>query len=248
MANTNDILTYLPNSYKTKDEEDYINFLWESYESNYNNEKYPFAFIAIHMLYMCFVYFEVWQIKENRKTDFEKAMIGVSKEFENKFLAATTPFAFVELGESNFIRFLKLIGCDNSQIGNYCLSVKSRNDAAHSNGRIFFNDRSIIDSKVDEILRFIDEIQTHSKPILTECLIKFLKENHNPDDREYIDDTDQIREILIHGNYMSQKDIEYLLTFDITQLVGDVNYLKIRCLFEAFKDNYLHDRGYNILQ
>lgn len=41
-----DILNYLPNSYKTRDEQDYINFLWESYESNYKNGKYPFAFIA----------------------------------------------------------------------------------------------------------------------------------------------------------------------------------------------------------
>ena len=46
MANANDILAYLPNSFKTRDEQDYINFLWESYESNYNNGKYPFAFIA----------------------------------------------------------------------------------------------------------------------------------------------------------------------------------------------------------
>ena len=70
MANAIDIMEYLPNSYKTRDEQDYINFIWESFESNYNNAKYPFAFIAYHMLYMSFVYFEVWQIKENRKIDF----------------------------------------------------------------------------------------------------------------------------------------------------------------------------------
>ncbi len=62
MANANDILAYLPNSFKTRDEQDYINFLWESYESNYNNGKYPFAFIAFHMLYMSFVYFEVFPL------------------------------------------------------------------------------------------------------------------------------------------------------------------------------------------
>ena len=54
MANAIDILEYLPNSYKTRDEQDYINFLWESFESNYHNAKYPFAFIAYHMLYMSF--------------------------------------------------------------------------------------------------------------------------------------------------------------------------------------------------
>ncbi|MEK7720747.1 MAG: hypothetical protein AAB347_14305 [Bacteroidota bacterium] len=238
MANANDIMGYLPVSFKSTEEQNYINFLWESYESNYNNDKYPFAFIAFHMLYMSFVYFEVWQIKESRRTDFEKAMIGFNKEFENLLINATTPFAFVELGESNFIRFLKLIGCDNSQIGNYTASVKSRNDAAHSNGRIFFNDQTIIDRKIDEILRCTDDIQTHSQPVLEECLIKFLKENHNSDRREYIDDSDQIREILIYGNYLSQKDIEFMLTFDIATLSTKRNYAEMKALYDVFKENY----------
>jgi hypothetical protein len=238
MANANEIMVYLPNSFKTREEQEYINFLWDSYESNYNNGKYPFAFIAFHMLYMSFVYFEVWQIKENRTADFEKAMIGFNKDFENKLLTATTPFVFVDLGESNFIRFLKLIGCDNAQIGGYTTSVKSRNDAAHSNGRIFFNDKISIDRKVDEVLRFVDDIQTHSQPIIIECLIGFLKENYDRDNREYYDDADQIREILIHGNYLSQKDIEHILTFDITQLSAEPNFAEMETLFETFKFLY----------
>jgi hypothetical protein len=36
-------------------------------------------------------------------------------------------------------------------------------------------DQSIIDRKVDEVLRFIDDIQTHSQPIIDECLIVFSK-------------------------------------------------------------------------
>ncbi len=238
MANANDILAYLPNSYKTRDEQDYINFLWESYESNYNNEKYPFAFIAFHMLYMSFVYFEVWQIKENRTDDFQKSLIAFSKDNEKMMLDATTPFAFVEIGESNFIRFLKLIGCDNGKIGSYCTSVKSRNDAAHSNGRIFFNASGTVDTKTSEILRYVDEIQTLSHPVIDECLIQFLKDSWNPDDREYIGDEDQIREILIHGNYLSQKDIEHLLTFNITQLSAETNYTEMETLFNAFKTEY----------
>jgi len=238
MANASDILEYLPNSFKTRDEQDYINFLWESYESNYNNGKYPFAFIAFHMLYMSFVYFEVWQIKENRTEDFQKSLIAFSKDNEKMMLDATTPFAFVEIGESNFIRFLKLIGCDNSKIGSYCTSVKSRNDAAHSNGRIFFNASGTVDTKTTEILRHVDEIQTLSHPVIDECLIQFLKESWNPDDREYIGEEDQIREILIHGNYLSQKDIEHLLTFDITQLSAETNYAEMQTLFNAFTTAY----------
>ena len=173
MANANDILAYLPNSFKTRDEQDYINFLWESYESNYNNGKYPFAFIAFHMLYMSFVYFEVWQIKENRTADFEKALLGLSNEVEQTFLTATTPFAFVKSNEAPFFKFLKLLGCDNAKIGNYKKSVDDRNNSAHSNGRIFFNNQPLIDQKINDVLRNVDDIQSHSKPIIDECLITF---------------------------------------------------------------------------
>lgn len=233
-----DILSYLPNSYKTRDEQDYINFLWESYESNYNNGKYPFAFIAFHMLYMSFVYFEVWQIKMNRRDDFEKAMVGLNNEVEQIFLTATTPFAFVKSNEAPFFKFLKLIGCDNSKIGNYKKSVDDRNNSAHSNGRIFFNSQALIDQKISDVLRWVDEIQTHSQPIINESLITFLQESHDPNNREYIDDSDQIREILIHGNYLSQKDIEHLLTFDITQLNADPSYAGMLQLFETFTAEY----------
>jgi len=238
MANASDILSYLPNSFKTRDEQDYINFLWESYESNYNNGKYPFAFIAFHMLYMSFVYFEVWQIKENRTSDFEKAMLGLSNEVEQTFLTATTPFAFVKSNEAPFFKFLKLLGCDNAKIGNYKKSVDDRNNSAHSNGRIFFNNQALIDQKINEVLRNVDDIQTHSKPIIDECLITFLKDSFDPDDREYFDDSDQLREILIHGNYLSQKDIEHLLTFDITQLSAETNYTEMETLFNAFTTEY----------
>ena len=238
MANAIDIMEYLPNSYKTRDEQDYINFLWESFESDYNNAKYPFAFIAYHMLYMSFVYFEVWQIKENRKIDFEKAMVGLSNEMESDFMNAVTPFAFVKSNEAPFFKFFKLLGCDNSKIGTYKKSVDDRNNSSHSNGKILFNDKNIIDRKIDDVLRAVDDIQNHSKPIIEECFAKFLIENNDPDKRQYYDDLDQIREILIHGNYLSQKDIEHLLTFDITTLSKRKNYEAMKSLFETFVENY----------
>lgn len=238
MANAIDILGYLPNSFKTRDEQDYINFLWDSYESNYNNGKYPFAFIAFHMLYMSFVYFEVWQIKENRPSDFEKAMVGLNNDVEQTFMTATTPFAFVKSNEAPFFKFLKLLGCDNSKIGTYKKSVDDRNNSAHSNGRIFFNNQVLIDQKISEVLRNVEDIQNHSHPIIDDCLVTFLKESFDPDNREYIDDTDQIREILIHSNYLSQRDIDHMLTFDITRLSSELNFNEMKTLFEAFQNIY----------
>ena len=37
----------LPLSFKTESEQKYIQFLWEAFESNYENKKYQFAYINI---------------------------------------------------------------------------------------------------------------------------------------------------------------------------------------------------------
>jgi hypothetical protein len=114
-------------------------------------------------------------------------------------------------GELSRRRFLKLIGCDNAEVGNYAALVRERNDTAHCNGNIFFSTQAAIDDKISEILRVVDEIQSHSRPVIEDCYREFLLQNCDPDEREYPDAVDQIREVLIHVNYLSQKDIEMCL-------------------------------------
>jgi hypothetical protein len=237
MADAYDLTLYLPQSFKNPSERDYISFLWESYEVNYNAKKYPFAFLAYHMLFMSFVYFEVWQIKENRRAAFEMAMIGF-KQNENDLLNATTPFAFWQINESTFLRFLKLLNCANDRIGSFATIVKNRNDSAHSNGNIFFNSQSSIDQKIGDVMRFVDEIQLLSNPILEDCLTDFLKTSWNADEREYPGDLEQIQEILIHSNYLSQKDTEQMTQFDINRLSAEPHFAEIKALFDVFAANY----------
>ena len=55
---------------------------------------------------------------------------------------------------------------------------------------------------------------------------------------ENFEDSDQIREALIHENYFSQKDIEACLGFDIDALAGHENLPAIQVLFDAFVEAY----------
>ena len=96
--------------------------------------------------------------------------------------------------------------------------MDDRNESAHPNGNIFYSTEAALDIKITEILRVGAEIQTHSKPVIEHCYRDFLLQNHDPDEREYVDAADQIREVLIHGNYLSQKDIEICLSFDAESL------------------------------
>ncbi|MBI5658235.1 MAG: hypothetical protein HZC43_01505 [Nitrosomonadales bacterium] len=57
---------------------------------------------------------------------------------------------------------------------------------------------------------------------------------HDADTREYADDTDQIREVLIHANYLSQKDVEVCLGFDMNTLAAEAEFPAIKALFDAF--------------
>jgi hypothetical protein len=77
-------------------EQEYIEFLWDAFETNYTHGKYQFAFLAYHMLTMSFVYFNIWQIKQTEPGDFEKAMVGFNKEPEKELLNATSPFTLLK--------------------------------------------------------------------------------------------------------------------------------------------------------
>jgi hypothetical protein len=60
------------------------------------------------------------------------------------------------------LRFLKLIACDNGKIGTYAKLMDDRNES-HPNGNIFFSTEAALGTKITEILRVVDQIQTHSE-------------------------------------------------------------------------------------
>jgi len=229
---------YLPLSFKSPKEQEYIEFLWDAFETNYTHGKYQFAFLAYHMLAMSCVYFNIWQIKQTTPKDFAMGLIGFGKDAEKSLLEATSPFVFSTVNERSILRFLKLIACDNGKIGTYAKLVDDRNNTAHPNGNIFFSTQAALDTKITEILRVVDEIQRHSKPVIEHCYREFLIENHDPDERAYLDPADQIREVLIHENYLSQKDIEICLSFDLASLDDAVPSEQARELHDALVAGY----------
>src|ERR1017187_375139 len=153
MEEAGELLNYLPLSFKTTAEREYIKFLWDAFQTNYTYEKHQFAFLAYHMLTMSFVYFKIWQIKQSEPKDFEICLIGFGRDIEKSLLEAASPFVFSTVNERNILRVLKLIACDNSKIGTYAKLVKDRNESAHSNGNIFYSTEAALDIKATEILR-----------------------------------------------------------------------------------------------
>jgi hypothetical protein len=145
---------------------------------------------------------------------------------------------FSAVNERSVLRFLKLIACDNGKIGTYAKLVDDRNESAHPNGNIFYSTLAALDAKITEILRVVDEIETHSKPVIERCYREFLVRSADAEEREYPDPTDQIREVLIHGNYMSQKDIEVCLGLDLEPFAEHPQRAEIHALHEALRTAY----------
>ena len=103
---------------------------------------------------------------------------------------------------------------------------------AVGSGNIFFSTQAALDIKILEILRVADEIQTHSIPTIQHCYSRLLTESSAPDD------ADQIRELRIHENYFSQKDIELCAAFDIGELKVSPNFPAIESLHQTLRATY----------
>jgi hypothetical protein len=224
------LASFLPISYRTSKEEEYVRFLWEAFHDNCASGKYQFAFLAYHMLTMCFVYFNIWQIKLIRPEDFAMALIGFGKETERDLLAASSPFTFHVINESTVMRFLKLIQCDNGKIGTYTKLVKDRNETAHSNGNIFYSTEDELIGKIREIVRVVHEIQGHSEGIILVGYKNFLVQSADPEGRQYAEIHDQVREVLIHENYMSLVDLDFCARFNIGEFSEHPHFTEIEMI------------------
>jgi hypothetical protein len=96
-------------------------------------------------------------------------------------------------------------------------------------------DQASADGKIAEILKQVRAIQTHMTPVLHQCLRAFLVDSCTPEEeRQYEDAADQIRELLVHKNYFSLKDIEACMSFDVQTIADEPQFAQIRLLFDEF--------------
>ena len=109
---------------------------------------------------------------------------------------------------------------------------------AHPNGRILVKTQELLGEKINDVLKAVDEIQGYSKPIIESCYREFLLHNSDPETREYSDETDQVREALIHVNYLSLKDIEICTRFNIRKLADQHGFECMKSLHNCLLTEY----------
>jgi len=228
-----EIHDYLPLAYPSASEGEYISFVWEAFESNYVAGKYQFAMLAFHMLYMSYVYFSVWQVKQAKPEAFTHAVLFQQKEKE--LLTASSPFTFSEVNERSIFKFLRLAGCENQHIGKFQKLVDQRNEIAHPNGNIFFSDKETADQRIEEVMQQIRGIQSHMPTVLHACSLQFLRDSANPEERQIADINDHVEMNFLHHYYLSRKDIEACLSCDLSEFDASEFKDEVQTVVEAIR-------------
>ena len=75
-------------------------------------------------------------------------------------------------------------------------------------------------------------------PLIGHCYRELLLQSYDPQEREYLDESDQVREVLIHDHYLSRKDLEYCLAFDISELRKRAGFSQIETLHNSLCEDY----------
>ncbi len=88
------------------------------------------------------------------------------------------------------------------------------------------------------MLSCVEAIQEQSRPIIEKAFHAFLIESQNPDEREFLDDESQIKEIFVHGNYLSFEDIKIAQHYDISVLSVEAGFANIQSLAQTLYDLY----------
>ncbi|MBT2791935.1 hypothetical protein [Paraburkholderia strydomiana] len=229
--------SYLPQSFANADEQKYLDFLWSAFQTNYEAERYEFASLAFHLLYMSFVSFSIWQIRLARPEQFAMAMVGFRSDEEGNLVDCESPFKFYDrLKETQIFRFLKLIGCSNQQVGEFAKFVKRRNRIAHPTGTVFFNDQGAIDAEIADMMKEVRNIEAHMRPVILELYQAFL--DGRPDEEEWPNSLpgDEVRANLVHTNYMSAADLAFCRSFDIEGLSLEPGFEAKQVLHGALVD------------
>jgi hypothetical protein len=221
-----DLYQFLP----IYDNTGYISMLLNALKGNYEQDYFHFAYLAFHMLFMFFLYCAVWRFKLAHPERFRDAMVSISPQDRNTLIESESPFDFSILDESKFVQFLSMLNCGDEFIGKIKKLVRKRNNIAHTNGSFAFSNRNELNFSIHEVKGYILKIQKLSFGTTAECFKNFLSESVDPDKRQFQDISDQIESQFLRKFYISQKDIQMILsspkrilsTFSISPIFTDV--------------------------
>jgi len=201
------IARYLPMQFADEEANEFIKYLGDAYIENLEKEKYQFAFIAFHMLYMTFCFKTKWFLRKQKNKKIEESIETYLKANKKKFFNGL--FDLSQFNEKDTIHhLLHSLDFDIVETEGHKKCIDIRNNCAHANGKIRYNQRKI-NTSIEEEVEFVEKIQSKLKTELKNFFQNFLDENWQ---QTFI--SGDIKAVFV-DNYFSLKDLEQLMTITL---------------------------------
>lgn len=209
------ISMYLPLSSDDPENIEYLGYLKSAYEENIGNEKYQFALLAFHMMFMTYIYKQFWCLKEY---DFAKV-----KRFcdNNKQLAEIySVFDMSILPEKSSIDFtMQSLGFHVNKRSDVQQFVDTRDKCAHASGFIQYNDRDV-ENHFNKVLEYMDQISEKTKSSVQNMFELTLKEFWQSESFNRISSAEKAEKI-IGQLKLSPIDISHILQVEKARILKD---------------------------
>ena len=138
-----EIKKFLPTFFQDNSEKKYIDALQLALETSYHNGLFQFACVQYHMLFMTSIYFALLKSYLLYKEEMDKALYYLLKDRKNEFFGSENTKndqlyfgSFAVIGESDVFMLLRVIGLEDTLLGELKKLVQSRNKYSHANGQL----------------------------------------------------------------------------------------------------------------
>ena len=200
--------------------ENYFSKLSNTLNLNYKNNEFQFAYIALHLLFMTYLYNLVWQISKINVDYYKIASLFV-RPFNGSEIDLNnikSIFEFKDLPEKDVINFLHLIGLDNSYIGILKKQIEKRNSMAHASGIYELIDINSFEPEKDTVISIIEKCTSmFCNKLLNKFYIKSIEKWLNDDKVDHSDYEFFIDEYLIIDISASQIQLSNLANLSRNQ-------------------------------
>lgn len=241
------IREFLPEEFLDESEEKYIDALQLACETSYYNGLYQFAYVQYHMLFMTAVYYVLLKVSALDPDEFEKALFYLLKDRLPEFRKASNTKndklyfgSFAIINESDVFMLLRVIGLDNSLLGELKKLVEERNRYAHANGQLQLTSDELFMEALNTYNSKIQQVTNLLKPALTDFYIRTITaaDFYDPEIRSYLDPDEQIVQEFIKAYSLSQNELNWLRKIKLSTFDAYDGAQEIKMLHSALIHYY----------
>ena len=211
------------------DVDHYSSEILKCVKSNYDDERYQFAYFGVHLLFMTYLYCVIWQISKLCSSRFLDTTIFAQtykgKEKKLKFNNIESVFDLSYMKESDISSFLLLIDMDPSFVGQIKSLVEDRNDMAHANGKIQIKTYDEYQNAIHSIEVIIKNIEKKMEVYIKNCYgttLALFWEKGKIDNFENWESI--ITDYLVIGYGLSRRQTRYCTNFGLTRIKNSLEY------------------------